>query len=89
MQEAGVKKVADVELRFWFGIFGPKGMPDAVKAKLDGALKTVLADQALRGRLANLDITPEFSSAPALRSRLETEIRSWTKFVDDKGIKPE
>ena len=89
MQEAGVKKVADVELRFWFGIFGPKGMPDAVKAKLDGALKTVLADQALRGRLANLDITPEYSSAPALRSRLETEITSWTKFVEEKGIKPE
>ena len=89
MQEAGVKKVADVELRFWFGIFGPKGMPDAVKAKLEGALKGVLADQNLRGRLANLDITPEFSPAPALRSRLETEIRSWTTFVDAKGIKPE
>src|ERR1700716_4168364 len=27
MQQAGVK-TADVELRFWFGIFGPKGMPD-------------------------------------------------------------
>ncbi len=49
MQEAGVKKVADVELRFWFGIFGPKGMPDAVKAKLEGALKGVLADQACAG----------------------------------------
>ena len=28
MQEAGVPQ-ADVELRFWFAIFGPKGMPDA------------------------------------------------------------
>ena len=25
--EAGVK-AADVELRFWFAIFGPKGMPE-------------------------------------------------------------
>ena len=33
MQEAGVPP-ADVELRFWFAIFGPKGMPDAVKARL-------------------------------------------------------
>ena len=89
MQEAGVKKTADVELRFWFGIFGPKGLPDAVKAKLEGALKTALADRALRARLAKLDITPEFSSGPALRARLENEIRSWSKFVDEKGIKPE
>ena len=89
MQEAGVKRTADVELRFWFGIFGPKGMPDAVKAKLEGVFSKVMADQRLRGRLANLDITPEFSPGPALRARLETEIKSWTKFVDDKGIKPE
>src|SRR5258707_2483369 len=32
MKEAGVKP-ADVELRFWFGIFGPKGIPDVAKAK--------------------------------------------------------
>src|SRR5437016_5434800 len=34
MQEAGVK-TADVELRVWFGIFGPKGMPDVGKGKLE------------------------------------------------------
>ena len=32
MQEAGVPP-ADVELRFWFAIFGPKGMPEPVKAR--------------------------------------------------------
>jgi tripartite-type tricarboxylate transporter receptor subunit TctC len=89
MQEAGVKKTADVELRFWFGIFGPKGMPDPVKAKLEKAIASVMADPQVRARLANLDITPDFSHGPALRARLETEIRSWTKFVDEKGIKPE
>src|SRR5262245_56723750 len=42
MQEAGVKNTADVELRFWFGIFGPKGMPNAVKAKLEKAFAGVM-----------------------------------------------
>jgi tripartite-type tricarboxylate transporter receptor subunit TctC len=88
MQEAGVKP-ADVELRFWFGIFGPKGMPDAVKAKLEKALSAVMADQQVRERLAKLDITPDFAAAPALRTRLENEIKNWTKFIDEKGIKPE
>jgi tripartite-type tricarboxylate transporter receptor subunit TctC len=89
MQEAGVKKTADVELRFWFGIFGPKGLPEPVRAKLEGTLKTVMGNQGLHARLANLDITPEFSPGTALRTRLEKEIKSWSAFVDEKGIKPE
>ena len=82
-------KTADVELRFWFGIFGPKGMPDAIKVKLEKALSTVMADPRVRERLANLDITPDFAPAPVLRARLENEIKNWTKFIDAKGIKPE
>jgi tripartite-type tricarboxylate transporter receptor subunit TctC len=89
MKEAGVKATADVELRFWFGIFGPKGMPDPVKAKLESAISAVMSDQRLRDRLANLDITSDFAPGRALRTRLENEIRSWTKFIDEKGIKPE
>ena len=88
MAEAGVKG-ADVDLRFWFGLFGPKGMPDAVKAKLEKASATVMSDPHVRERLANLDIAPDFAPAPALRVRLESEIRNWTKFIDEKGIKPE
>src|SRR3954465_5304374 len=41
MQEAGVP-AADVELRFWFAIFGPKGLPDAVKTKLSQAITKVM-----------------------------------------------
>jgi tripartite-type tricarboxylate transporter receptor subunit TctC len=88
MKEAGVK-TADVELRFWFGVFGPKGMPDAVKVKLEKAMSTVMSDPRVRERLAKLDITPDFAPAAVLRANLENEIKNWTKFIDAKGIKPE
>ncbi|HKA80360.1 MAG TPA: tripartite tricarboxylate transporter substrate binding protein [Xanthobacteraceae bacterium] len=88
LKEAGVK-TADVELGFWYGIFGPKGMPDAVKAKLEQAVAAVTADARVRERMAKLDITPGFAPAAALRTKLESEIRNWTKFIDAKGIKPE
>src|SRR5712691_8647491 len=88
MREAGVK-TADVELLFWFGIFGPKGMPEVVKAKLEKAVSTVMSDQRVRERLAKLDITPDFAPAAVLKTRLENEIKNWTKFIDAKGIKPE
>jgi len=88
LKEAGVK-TADVELGFWYGIFGPKGMPEAVKAKLEQAVATVTADARVRERMAKLDITAGFAPAAVLRTKLENEIRNWTKFIDAKGIKPE
>jgi tripartite-type tricarboxylate transporter receptor subunit TctC len=86
--EAGMKP-ADVDLRFWFAVFAPKGLPAPVKAKIEKAVQTVTADAQVRERLAKLDITPEFTPSPELRVKLENEIKNWTKFIDQKGIKPE
>jgi tripartite-type tricarboxylate transporter receptor subunit TctC len=88
LKEAGVK-TADVDLRFWFGIFGPKGIPDAVKAKLEKAVAATLADPRVRERLAKLDIEPDYAPGSALKIKLENEIANWTRFIDEHGIKPE
>jgi tripartite-type tricarboxylate transporter receptor subunit TctC len=88
LRESGVT-TADVELRFWWGIFGPAGMPQAVKAKLSGAVAAALASPQLRERLAKLDIDPNFALAPALQAKLANEITNWTKFIDERGIKAE
>jgi tripartite-type tricarboxylate transporter receptor subunit TctC len=88
MQEAGVPPV-DVELRFWFAIFGPKGLPEPVKAKLARAVATVMGDAAVQARLAKLDIMPDVVAGAALQTKLESEIRNWTRFIDAKGIKAE
>jgi tripartite-type tricarboxylate transporter receptor subunit TctC len=88
LQEAGVKP-REVELGFWFGVFGPKGIPNDVKAKLEHAVAAAMSDPRVRERLAKLDITPDFAPAPALRTKLENEIRNWTTFIDAHGIKPE
>ena len=88
MQEAGVAP-ADVELRFWFAVFGPKGMPQAVKDKLAQAVAKVMNDPAMRERLAKLDITPDVIPAATLHTKLESEIKNWTRFIDAKGIKAE
>src|ERR1041385_9209083 len=53
MQEAGVSP-ADVELRFWFAVFGPKGMPDAVKTKLYQALAKAMNSPATCERLRDV-----------------------------------
>jgi tripartite-type tricarboxylate transporter receptor subunit TctC len=88
LKEAGVK-TADVDLGFWFGIFGPKGIPDAVKAKLDNAVSTTLANAQVKERLAKLDIEPAYAPGNVLKTKLENEITNWSKFIDEHGIKPE
>jgi tripartite-type tricarboxylate transporter receptor subunit TctC len=88
LKEAGLK-YADVDLAFWWGIFGPKGIPDPVKAKIEKAFQTVMADPKVRERLAKVDINPSFAPGPALHTKLQNEIKNWTTFIDAKGIKPE
>jgi tripartite-type tricarboxylate transporter receptor subunit TctC len=88
LKEAGVK-TADVDLRFWFGIFAPIGLPEVVKAKLDKAVAATLSHRNVRERLANLDIEPAYAPGNALKTKLENEIANWSKFIDAHGIKPE
>jgi tripartite-type tricarboxylate transporter receptor subunit TctC len=88
LAEAGVK-TADVDLSFWYAIFGPKGMPEDVKAKLAKAAEKVMGDPKVRERLAKLDIEPSYASGDVLEKKLQSEIANWTRFIDAKGIKAE
>ena len=85
LTEAGVKTV-DVDLGFWFGLFGPKGIPAPVKARIEQVVSGVMAKPQVRARLAQLDIEPEYLPGSVLRKKLETEIVNWTRFIDEKGI---
>ena len=89
LKELGVK-IADVDLEFWWGLFVPKGTPEPIKAKLrEGLRKTTMANPAVRERLAKVDTDPSFAPGPALKVKLENEIKNWSKFIDAKGIKVE
>jgi tripartite-type tricarboxylate transporter receptor subunit TctC len=88
LREGGVT-TADIDLAFWWGLFGPAKMPEAVKSKLSAAFAAALSTQQLRERLARIDIEPTFAPAPVLRAKLAHEIANWTKFIDAHGIKAE
>jgi tripartite-type tricarboxylate transporter receptor subunit TctC len=88
LKEQGIK-TADVDLRFWWGVFGPAGIPDAVKAKLAKAVSTVMSDAGVRERMAKLDMEPAYEPGDALKQKLVSEIANWTRFIDEHGIKPE
>jgi tripartite-type tricarboxylate transporter receptor subunit TctC len=86
VDELGIKH-ADVDLRFWFAVFGPKGMPQDVIEKLQKGIHASLDDPELKSKLGALDITPEFASGPDLQKRVVTDIKNWTDFIEAKGLK--
>lgn len=88
LKELGLK-AADVDLSFWWGIYAPKGVPAPIKAKVEKAFQTVMADPKIRERLAKADTESSFAPGSALSAKLANEVKNWTAFIDAKGIKVE
>jgi tripartite-type tricarboxylate transporter receptor subunit TctC len=86
LKEIGLK-TADVDLSFWWGIYAPNGVPAPIKAKVEKAFQTVMADPNVRARLAKADTEASFAPGTALRAKLENEIKNWSAFIDAKGIR--
>jgi tripartite-type tricarboxylate transporter receptor subunit TctC len=76
----------------WFGFFGPKGMPKEVVDKLNGAMKQVLADPAVKARFAELGLdvaSPQQQTPEGLAAFQKAEIDKWWPIIKASGIKPE
>jgi tripartite-type tricarboxylate transporter receptor subunit TctC len=76
----------------WYALFGPKGMPKDIAAKLNAAAIAALADPAVGRRLADLglDIPPSEQQTPqALATLQHAEIEKWWPIIKAANIKPE
>jgi tripartite-type tricarboxylate transporter receptor subunit TctC len=76
----------------WFGFFGPKGMPKEAVDKLNGAMRQVLADPAVKARFTELglDVASAEQQTPAgLAAFQKAEIDKWWPIIKSSGIKPD
>jgi len=76
----------------WFGLFGPKGMPKQVVARINAAMVEALADPALKARFSDLglDVAPrELQAAEGLAAFHQAEIEKWWPIIKAAGIKVE
>jgi tripartite-type tricarboxylate transporter receptor subunit TctC len=79
-------------ISLWWGLWAPKGTPNAIIAKLNTAVKETLADPMVRARSAEqgLDIPPRDQQTPdALAAFQKAEIEKWWPIVKEAGIKGE
>ena len=76
----------------WFGFFGPRGMPKEAVDKLNGAMRQVLADPAVKARFTELGLdvaSPQQQTPEGLAAFQKAEIDKWWPIIKASGIKPD
>lgn len=87
ISEAGVK---GYEMIAWFGIAGPKGLPQDIQMKLHGDLVKVLKTPDLEKRLRGVGQDIAYQERPEqFFTFMKTEAAKWAKVVQDAGAKVE
>jgi tripartite-type tricarboxylate transporter receptor subunit TctC len=79
--------VPGYETSSWFGIAGPRGMPDDIIETLNRETNGGLADPSIKERLADMGCMPLSGSAADFGKLIADETTKWTKVIRDAGIK--
>jgi tripartite-type tricarboxylate transporter receptor subunit TctC len=82
--ESGV--VPDYDVYTWYGLYGPKGMPPAVVAKLNKTLNEMLEEQVVRERLAKIGALVKGSTPDYFAKLMVSEHKKWTDVRTKAGI---
>lgn len=85
IEEAGVK---GFEATAWFGIYMPANVPAPVKARLENAMKEILANAEIRKKFDALGVTPGNQTGSEFKSFVNAEIEKWGTVVRKAGISP-
>jgi tripartite-type tricarboxylate transporter receptor subunit TctC len=83
VQESGV---ADYDVVSWNALFAPARTPGEIVAKLNGALRDILADAELKKRLLALGIDAKAGTPEEISSRLRSDIDKWRQVIEKAGI---
>ena len=78
--------VPGYEVSVWYGISGPKGIPDAIVAKLNAAVNAILAKPALQQRFHQLGGEVMPMSAAEFGKLVADETVKWAKVVKFAGV---
>jgi tripartite-type tricarboxylate transporter receptor subunit TctC len=87
ISEAGVK---GYEMIAWFGIAGPRGLPQDIQMKLHSDLMKVLKTPEMEKRLRGVGQDIAYQERPdQFFAFMKTEAAKWAKVVQDSGAKVE
>ncbi len=70
----------------WFGIFGPRGLPPELVARINTAANQVLKDPETIDRLTRLGIEPVGGTPAQFTTMLAGESAKWKKIIQERKI---
>jgi tripartite-type tricarboxylate transporter receptor subunit TctC len=70
----------------WFALLAPKGTPAAVVARMNAATNEILADPAVKKRLADMGASTLGGTPQQLADHLAAETEKWGRVVRDARI---
>jgi tripartite-type tricarboxylate transporter receptor subunit TctC len=82
--ESGV--VPGYDVNTWYGLYGPKGMPPAVIAKLNATLNEMLAEPTIRERLGKIGAVVKGSTPAEFAQLMAAEHAKWGKVREAAGL---
>jgi len=80
---------AGYDIAPWYGLVAPGGTPEAILEKLNQAVNKVLAEPALREKLAGAGAEPRGGSREEFAAFVQAEIPRTRKLVEQAGISPQ
>ncbi|MBS0495242.1 MAG: tripartite tricarboxylate transporter substrate binding protein [Proteobacteria bacterium] len=83
---SGLPGTKGFDSAIWFGIFAPKGTPDAVVNKLNTALREVLEQPEIRQRFESQGNTVRIETPEQFRQTVHRDRAKWAQVVKDAKI---
>jgi tripartite-type tricarboxylate transporter receptor subunit TctC len=74
------------ESNTWFGLYGPRGLPADIVARVNAVANQALADPGLRDKLAQLGITPSTGTPAQFASLVAADSAKWKKIIIERKI---
>lgn len=79
----------DYAVRSWTGLFAPKGTPAPIVERISLAMKEILDQPAVKGRLIDGGSEPIWSTPADTDAFARAEYARWAPVVKAANIKPE
>lgn len=81
--------VPGFESNTWFGLYGPRGLPADLVAKINRGVNESLKEPDVKEQLAKLGIEPVGGTPQAFAKRAEAERAKWKKIIIERKITSE
>ena len=76
----------DFDVRTWFALAGPAGLPAPIVATLNAQVRKAVANPDVRKGLAAIGGEVDATTPAEMRSRVASELATWSRIVDEAKI---